>query len=99
MADERYVIVKTTAGWMISFNSEENGPYKTMAEAMLCAIDAAVELGRSGINTEVCLMGEHGHVQTEWAYPRCKRARSAVILPLPLRECATVLSTAAALRG
>ena len=99
MIEGRYVVVETVAGWMIEYNNDESGPYKSMAEAMLCAIDAAIEVGRSGINTEVCLIGAGGRLRSEWSYCRYKRPSAPTAsVALPLTECAAVVSDAVALR-
>ena len=95
----RYVIVETTVGWMIRYNNDENGPYKSMAEAVLCAIDAANELGSAGIDAEVCLMGAGGRLRTEWAYRRKRRSTPpSSSVALAPHECAAVLADAVALR-
>jgi hypothetical protein len=70
MPDARYFIIQHDDRWVIKFNDEEYGPYKTKDEAMLFAIDAAQKLGQFGDNAEVVLMGEDGHFHTEWSYGR-----------------------------
>ena len=40
-AQTRYLIERREDAWMITFDGEEFGPYKTEREAMLFAIDAA----------------------------------------------------------
>ena len=70
MPDARYFIVQRDDRWVIKFNDEEYGPYKTKDEAMLFAIDAAQKLGEFGDNAEVVLMGEDGHFHTEWSHGR-----------------------------
>ncbi len=68
MPHSRYFIVRNQDAWVIKYNDEEYGPYKTQSEAMLFAIDAARKLGRYGDNAEVCLMGVDGHFRQEWVY-------------------------------
>jgi Uncharacterized protein conserved in bacteria (DUF2188) len=68
MRQSRYFIVRNNDSWVIKFDDEEYGPYKSQAEALLFAIDAAHKLGRRGENTQVCLMGENGHFRPEWTY-------------------------------
>lgn len=68
MPHSRYFIVRDQEAWVIKYNDEEYGPYKTQSEAMLFAIDAAQKLGRYGDNAEVCLMGVDGHFSQEWVY-------------------------------
>ncbi len=70
MPQSRYFIVRHQDSWVIKFDDEEYGPYKTQAEAMLFAIDAAQLLGQHGDSAEVCLMGENGHFRPEWTYGR-----------------------------
>src|SRR5262245_29153557 len=67
----RYFVVRTGDGeWMIRFEDEEYGPYRSQSEAMLFAIDAAQKLGKRGADAEVCLMGINGHFRPAWAYGR-----------------------------
>ncbi len=66
----RYFIVQKDDAWVIQFEGEDFGPYRTYQEAMLFAVDAAQKLGEQGENAEVCLMGENGHFRPEWTYGR-----------------------------
>lgn len=68
MPQSRYFVVRDQDTWVIKYNDEEYGPYKSQSEAMLFAIDAAQKLGRYGDHAEVCLMGVDGHFRKEWAY-------------------------------
>jgi hypothetical protein len=68
MPHTRYIIVRHEDEWLIKFGDEEYGPYRSQAEAMLFAIDAAQKLGAQGENTQVGLMDEHGHFRPEWSY-------------------------------
>jgi len=70
MPDARYFIIQRDESWSIKLNDEEFGPYKTKAEALLFAIDAAQKLGDYGNQAEVVLMGEDGHFHPEWTYGR-----------------------------
>ncbi len=70
MAHARYYIVQQDDTWMIKFDDEEYGPYKSKSEAMLFAIDAAQKLGETGGEAQVLLMGENNHVRPEWTYGR-----------------------------
>lgn len=56
--------------WLIRYEDREYGPYKTLDEARLFAIDAAQKLGAHGQSAEVCLMGENGHFHPEWISER-----------------------------
>jgi hypothetical protein len=70
MTRSRYFVVQHGDVWMIKFDDEEYGPYKSKNEAMLFAIDAAQKLGEHGENADVVLMGEDNHVRPEWVYGR-----------------------------
>jgi len=70
MAQARYFVVQHGDVWMIKFDDEEFGPYKSKNEAMLFAIDAAQKLGEHGEKADVVLMGENNHVRPEWVYGR-----------------------------
>ena len=67
MSPTRYFLVQHDDAWMIKFADEEFGPYKSKAEAMLFAVEAARKLGERGTETEVCLMGENGFFHAEWS--------------------------------
>ena len=68
MPHTRYIIVQHENHWLIKYGDEEYGPYRSQAEAMLFAIDAAQKLGAQGESTQVGLMDEHGHFRPEWNY-------------------------------
>ena len=70
MTHARYYVVQHDDTWIIKFDDEEFGPYKSKSEAMLFAIDAAHKLGESGEDAQVLLMGENNHVRPEWIYGR-----------------------------
>lgn len=70
MPHARYFIVQHDDKWLIKFDDEEFGPYRTQKEAMLFAVDAAQKLGEHGENAEVCVMGENGYFRPEWTYGR-----------------------------
>jgi len=53
----RYLVVRHRDEWMIKFEGEEFGPYKSKREAMLFAIDAAQKLGQQDEPTEVLVDG------------------------------------------
>jgi Uncharacterized protein conserved in bacteria (DUF2188) len=67
MSPTRYFLVQHDDEWMIKFGDEEFGPYKSKAEAMLFAVEAAQKLAERGAETEVCLMGENGFFHAEWS--------------------------------
>ena len=64
MTNAQYVVVQHGDEWMIKFDNEEYGPYKSKNE------DAAQKLGEHGEGAEVLLMGENNHVRPEWVYGR-----------------------------
>ena len=66
----RYFVVRQQDVWLIKFDDEEYGPYRSQGEAMLFAIDAAQKLGLQGESAEVALMGENGHFRSEWIFGR-----------------------------
>jgi hypothetical protein len=67
MSPTRYFLIQRDDEWMIQFADEEFGPYKTNAEAMLFAVEAARKLSERGTDTEVCLMGDNGFFHAEWS--------------------------------
>ncbi len=66
MSDARYFIVQDSSGWLIKYNDEEYGPYRTEAEARLFAIDAAKKLAERGEKAAVYVMGINGRLRREW---------------------------------
>ena len=67
MSPTRYFLIQRDDDWMIKFADEEFGPYKSKAEAMLFAIEAARKLSERGTETEVCLLSEDGFFTAEWS--------------------------------
>ena len=63
-----YLVVRYQDEWVIKFEGEEFGPYKSQSEAMLFAIDAAQKLGEQDDPTEVLVMGEAGEAKPAWTY-------------------------------
>ena len=71
MPQSRYFVVRNRDDdWVIKFQDEEYGPYRSQSEAIMFAVDAAQKLGERGDNAEVCLMGVTGHFTPTWAYGR-----------------------------
>jgi hypothetical protein len=64
----RYVVVRGDGNWLIQFDGEEFGPYRTEREAMLFAIDAAYNLGEQGQPTQVVVLGDQGLPRSVWTY-------------------------------
>src|SRR5437879_12559912 len=63
-----YMVVCQGDVWLIKFDGEEYGPYKTEREAMLFAIDAAHKLGESGEQTQVLQVDENAEARPVWTY-------------------------------
>jgi hypothetical protein len=76
MSSARYFVVQDRDSWLIKFDDEEYGPYRTQAEAVHFAIDAAQKLGEYGQAAQVCVMGDNGRFRSEWssAQPPVPRA-------------------------
>jgi hypothetical protein len=56
----RYFVERLTAHsdvWMVKFDDEEHGPYKSQSEAVLFAIDAAEKLNEYGEKAQVVIIG------------------------------------------
>lgn len=70
MPTARYFIVREQEDWLIKYDGEVFGPYKTQNEAMVFAIEAAQKLETYGEIAEVCLMGDDGHFRPEWVAGR-----------------------------
>jgi len=67
-AHTRYLVARQEDGWVISFNGEQFGPYKSEREALLFAIDAAQKLGEQGGAAQVLLADESGEAKSAWSY-------------------------------
>jgi hypothetical protein len=70
MPHTQYFVVQAHDDWVIRFHGTEFGPYHSQQEAILFAVDAAQKLAEQGEATEVCLMGDNGHVREQWRYSR-----------------------------
>ncbi len=79
MSPTRYFLVQRDDEWLIKFADEVFGPYKSKAEAMLFAVEAARKLGERGAETEVCLMGENGFFTAEWTNTHPPQAAQAAL--------------------
>jgi hypothetical protein len=67
-AHSRYLVARQEDGWIINFNGEQFGPYKSQREALLFAIDAAQKLGEQDGEACVLLVDESGEAQPTWTY-------------------------------
>jgi hypothetical protein len=60
MPDARYFVERLKAqndAWMVKFDDEEYGPYKSQSEAVLFAIEAAEKLNEHGKKAQVVIIG------------------------------------------
>jgi hypothetical protein len=64
----RYMVVGGDGNWLIRFDGDEFGPYRTEREAMLFAIDAAYNLGEQGEGAQVVVMDDNGQPRSVWTY-------------------------------
>jgi hypothetical protein len=64
----RYLVVRHEDVWLIKFDGEEYGPYKTEREAMLFAIEAAHKLGAQGEDTQVLRLDENAEARPVWTH-------------------------------
>ena len=64
----RYFVVRQQDVWLIKFDDEEYGPYRSQGEAMLFAIDAAHKLGEQGEDTQVLRLDEDAEPRPVWTY-------------------------------
>jgi len=56
----RYFVERLTAHsdvWMVKFDDEEHGPYKSQSEAVRFAIDSAEKFNERGENAQVVIIG------------------------------------------
>ena len=68
MARAHYVVVSHQGNWKVSHGGKHLGPYKTQAEAVLAAVDAAHKAGQQGHEAQVIVQGTAGSFRTEWTY-------------------------------
>jgi hypothetical protein len=55
-------------GWIIAYDGDEYGPYKSRHEAMLCAVDGAHRLGEQGRDAMVRLIDSAGRTVAAWKH-------------------------------
>ena len=68
MARAQYFVVLHQGQWKVSFNQQHYGPYRTQAEAMRAAVDAAHKSGLQGHDAQVLVQGQDHRFRTEWTY-------------------------------
>jgi hypothetical protein len=64
----RYLVVLHQGEWKISFEEKHYGPYRTQADAIRAAVDAAHRSGNSGHDSQVLVQGQNHQFRTEWTY-------------------------------
>jgi hypothetical protein len=64
MLINRYIIDRRENVWTIKLNDEGYGPYRSQAEAVLFAIDAAEQLNEYGENALIVLPSDNGSLPT-----------------------------------
>jgi hypothetical protein len=70
----RYFVERLTAHsdvWMVKFDDEEHGPYKSQSEAVLFAIDAAEKLNELGEKAQVVIIGPTWSYDQDISMVRC----------------------------
>jgi hypothetical protein len=61
-------VVASGDAWIIAYDGDEYGPYRTRHEAMFCAVDAAHKLGEQGRDATVRLIDATGRPVAAWTY-------------------------------
>jgi hypothetical protein len=54
--------------WVISYEGDQYGPYKSRHEAMFCAVEAAHRLGEQGRDASVRLIDAGGRPVAAWVH-------------------------------
>src|SRR5271157_1566230 len=54
--------------WIISYDGDEYGPYRSRHEAMFCAVDGAHRLGEQGRDAMVRLLNSNGRTVAAWTH-------------------------------
>jgi hypothetical protein len=68
MARTQYFVVLHQGEWKISLNGQHYGPYRTQADAIRAAVDAAHSTGSKGGDAQVLIQGQNNQFRTEWTY-------------------------------
>jgi hypothetical protein len=68
MARAQYFVVLHNGEWKINFEQKHYGPYRTQADAIRAAVDAAHSSGAKGIDAQVLIQGRDNKFRTEWTY-------------------------------
>jgi hypothetical protein len=54
--------------WVITYEGDRYGPYKSRYQAMFCAVEAAHRLGQQGRDATVRLIDAGGRLVVSWVY-------------------------------
>jgi hypothetical protein len=73
----RYIVTRRQAAWLILFDGQAFGPYRSEREALLFAVDAACKLARQGEQSEVLRNDETGAQRVVWRGEPNERAANA----------------------
>lgn len=68
MARTRYFVVRHQGEWKIKLGDKHYGPYRTQANAIRAAVDAAHKLGEKGGDAQVMVQGTDSKFRAEWTY-------------------------------
>lgn len=68
MSRIQYFVVLHQNQWKVTANGLDRVSYRTQADAIRAAIDAAHADGRKGINAQVLVQGRDNQFRTEWTY-------------------------------
>lgn len=68
MARAQYFVVLHEGEWKIKFDGKHYGPYRTQADAIRGAVDAAHASGKDGFDAQVLVQGRDNKFRTEWTY-------------------------------
>ncbi len=68
MERQVYYVVLHENEWKISYNGKHYGPYRTQANAIRQAVDAAHESGKKGYPAQVVIQDRNNQFRTEWTY-------------------------------
>lgn len=68
MARHKYYVVLHQGEWKIKYGEKHFGPYRTQADAIRKAVDAAHKVGDKGGEAQVLVQGKDNKFRTEWTY-------------------------------
>jgi hypothetical protein len=68
MARAQYFVVRHSGEWKIKLEGKHYGPYRTQADAIRAAVDAAHRAGQSGHDSQVLIQKMGNEFRAEWTY-------------------------------